>query len=137
MSIFKKLFSGGLSNVIKETGKVIDDLTTSKEEKLELKNKFKTILEDFAMQHQKELTERHRIDMMSDNKLSKNIRPLSYIVMISVVLICSVLDGSISTFSVGKEYIELYKILLMAMTAFYFGGRTWEKLQKIKNSNNK
>jgi len=133
MSIFKKLLSGGLGEVIEKTGNAIDKITTSKKEKLELKNELETILGNYEARQEEQLTERLRIDVTSDNKLSKNIRPLSYLIMIIVVLACSIMDGSFKWFNVGLEYIELYKILLVTMTVFYFGSRGWEKITKLRN----
>ena len=40
MSIFTKLFNKGATDLVKEVGSVVDDLTTTKEEKLEAKRKY-------------------------------------------------------------------------------------------------
>ena len=43
MSILTKLFSGGAADLVKGVGGVLDDLTTSKEEKLEAERKIKEL----------------------------------------------------------------------------------------------
>ena len=41
MSILGKIFSGGANELVKSVGGVIDNLTTSKDEKLEAERKYK------------------------------------------------------------------------------------------------
>ena len=74
MSFFSKLFNSG--ELVKEVGGVVDNLTTTKEEKLEAKRKLKEVLLDYEKSMQKEVTSR----WLSDNNgglLTKNIRPLA------------------------------------------------------------
>lgn len=44
MSIFSKIFSNGAKELVSEVGSVVDNLTTTKEEKLEAKKKLKEVL---------------------------------------------------------------------------------------------
>ncbi len=71
----KKLFAWLTGGVIKEIGNVIDNLSTSKEEKLIIKKQIQQILEDADNNAQIQVTERWKSDMNSDSFLSKNIRP--------------------------------------------------------------
>ena len=71
----KKIWEWLSGNVIREVGKVIDDLTTTEEEKLEAQKKIVQILEEADKQAQEEITARWTADMASDSFLSKNIRP--------------------------------------------------------------
>ena len=82
----KKLFAWLTGGVIKEIGNVIDNLSTSKEEKLIIKKQIQQILEDADNNAQIQVTERWKSDMNSDSFLSKNIRPmvLIYLTVISV-----------------------------------------------------
>ena len=67
-------FLGG--GVVKQVGDVLDNLTTSKEEKLEAQRKIQEVLMQAESQAQEQVTRRWEADMKSDNWLSKNIRPL-------------------------------------------------------------
>ena len=44
MSILTNLFSGGAADLVKNVGGVLDNLTTTKEEKLEAKNKLEQLI---------------------------------------------------------------------------------------------
>ena len=67
-------FLGG--NTIEKIGGVIDNLSTSDEERMEAKRKMKEVLMQAESQAQEQVTRRWEADMKSDNWLSKNIRPL-------------------------------------------------------------
>ena len=73
-----KIFSGGAADLIKNVGGVVDSLHTSKEEKLEAERKIKDMIMGYEAEMQKQVTERWKLDMISDSWLSKNIRPVSY-----------------------------------------------------------
>mgnify|MGYP003112028800 CR=1 FL=1 len=71
MSILSNLFTGGASDLVKSVGGVIDDLHTSKEEKLEAAQKVKELIASYETQMEKEITTRWQADMKSDSWLSK------------------------------------------------------------------
>jgi hypothetical protein len=70
------LITGGL---IKDIGGVIDNLTTTDEERLQAKQKIQELLEEADKDAQQQVTERWKFDMQSDSFLSKNIRPLTLV----------------------------------------------------------
>ena len=76
MSILGTIFSGGAKDLVEGVGGVIDNLHTSKEEKLEAEKKIKDMIMGYEAEMQKQVTERWSMDMKSDSWLSKNIRPL-------------------------------------------------------------
>lgn len=91
-----------------------------------------------------EVTKRLQVDMASDNKLSKNIRPLMLIYLTIFVTLLIVLDSSnigmyydLNTKAMQKSFNvpDLWKNLLAgAWTSallFYFGSRGWEKIKTI------
>ena len=81
---------------------------------------------------QKNVTERWKSDMASDNILSKSVRPLTLIfVIVSTVLLIFV-DSGFITFAVDDTWKELLKIVLITIIAAYFGGRSYEKGESIK-----
>ena len=82
MSILSKIFTSGASELVKSVGDVVDNLTTTKEEKLEAQRKLEQMILDYETQMQKEVTTRWSEDMNSDSWLSKNIRPMVLIFLV-------------------------------------------------------
>jgi len=135
---FLDLFSGNISSIVDSVGKVIDSLTTTDKEKLTLKNKFASEMNNFKLQvmqakndYEKELTERLKIDMTSDSWLSKNIRPLTLIFILVMFSILSITNGF--GLKYDASYVELLKEWGSIAFIFYFGSRGYEKITKIKN----
>ena len=129
MSKILDLLGGG---VIKEVGGVLDNLTTSKEEKLEAERKIQEILTNAEAAASEQVSRRWEADMKSDNWLSKNIRPLTLIFLTVVFVIISVFDGNAGSFKIGAAYIPVYQTLLMSVYGAYFVGRSMEKVTKAK-----
>ena len=128
MSFLTKMFSGGIGKVIEQVGGAVDNIITSPEERLSMKNKFTDIMSTFQLKYQAELTSRHNADMNSDSWWSKNIRPLCLIFLMTVVTVCALTDGNIGGYQIKEAYIKLYEGLLMMAFAFYFGSRGMEKI---------
>ena len=130
----KKIFAWLTGNVIKEVGTIIDNLTTTKEEKLEAKRLMQVILEKADSEAQEQVTDRWEADMKSDSWLSKNIRPAVLIFLTFIFSILAFADGNIGTFKVAKEYVPIFQVLLMTVYGAYFVGRSWEKAKHIGNN---
>jgi len=127
MSKFLNFLSGG---VVKQVGDVLDNLTTSKEEKLEAQRKIKEVLMEAESQAQEQVTRRWEADMKSDNWLSKNIRPLICIFLTAIFVIISIFDGNAGGFKIAPAYIPIYQTLLITVYGAYFAGRSIEKIRK-------
>ena len=69
--------------------------------------------------------------MASDNKLSKSVRPLSLIFILASTVLLIFIDSGFINFAVDDEWKELLKMLLITITAAYFGGRSYEKGKTI------
>ena len=124
MSIVK--IGGQLVNrLLKEVGSII----TTKEEKAQMNMKFTEIVNAHFLSAQKELTERLKIDMQSDSRLAKTIRPLTLIFILLAYTVFSLLDGNL--ISVNPEYVTLLGKWGETIMYFYFGGRTIEKAIQI------
>ena len=121
-------FLGG--GVIKEVGGILDNLTTTKGEKLEAKRKLKEILLKAESNAQEQVSRRWEADMKSDNWLSKNIRPLICIFLTAMFVIISIFDGNAGGFVIASAYIPIYQTLLITVYGAYFAGRTIEKIKK-------
>lgn len=122
-----KIFQWLTGGVIKNIGNVIDKLTTTEEEKLEIKKQIQEILEKADSDAQAQVTDRWKADMASDSFLSKNIRPLVLIYLTFIFTVLSFFDGNIGGFVVAGQYIPIFQSLLITVYGAYFVGRTWEK----------
>ena len=122
-----QFISGGL---IKDIGKIIDNLTTTDEERLEAKRMVQELLEKADKDAQEQVTERWKFDMQSDSFLSKNIRPIVLIFLTTMFTLFAFTDGNIAEFKIQKEYIPIFQSLLITVYGAYFVGRTWEKFKK-------
>jgi len=130
MIILNKLFNSG--DVIKQVGGVLDNLTTSKEEKLQAKKEIKQVVLDYEKSMQKEVTSR----WLSDNNgslLRKNIRPLALAFLTFMFVLISVFSGNIGQFNIQEEFIPVYQTLLIVIYTAYFGGRSFEKIKNKRN----
>ena len=121
-------FLGG--NTIEKIGGVIDNLSTSDEERMEAKRKMKEVLMQAESQAQEQVTRRWEADMKSDNWLSKNIRPLICIFLTAMFVIISIFDGNAGGFEIAPAYIPIYQTLLITVYGAYFAGRSIEKIKK-------
>lgn len=129
----KKIIQWLSGGVIKEIGNVIDKLTTTEEERLEVKKQIQQILEDADTKAQLEVSKRWEADMKSDSFLSKNIRPFILIYLTVIFTSLAFFDGNIGEFGLAKEYIPIFQTLLVTVYGAYFVGRTWEKAKSISN----
>jgi len=129
-----KIISWLTGGLIKEVGNVIDSLTTTKEEKLEIKKQLQVILEKAEANAQVEVTSRWKSDMSSDSFLSKNIRPMVLIYLTFVFSVLAFADGNIGQFKIAEAYIPIFQTLLVTVYGAYFVGRSWEKGRKIMNN---
>jgi hypothetical protein len=142
MSWFTDLFAGGVAKVVDSVGNAIDKLSTTDEEKKQLKlkmeeqlNRFKESQLSALANYDKEITQRHKTDMTSDSWLSKNIRPLALLFLtVSTVLLAylTIFILDIEKVALITPWLDLLKILLVTTYVFYFGSRGFEKVQSIK-----
>jgi|TARA_R110002074_G_scaffold170136_2_gene332441 hypothetical protein len=130
MSIITKIFSGGASELIKGIGGVVDNLHTSKEEKLEAEHKIKEMIMGYEAEMQKQVTERWKMDMQSDSWLSKNIRPLVLIFLVVSTILLVFIDAGVISFEVKSSWVDLLQLVLITVIGAYFGGRSLEKVKK-------
>ena len=121
-------FLGG--GVIEKLGNVVDNLSTSEEERLAAKQAMEEVLVKAESQAQEQVTRRWEADMKSDNWLSKNIRPLVCVFLTAIFVILSVFDGNVGGFTIQESYIPIYQTLLITVYGAYFAGRSIEKIKK-------
>ena len=130
MSILTNLLSGGASKLIDSVGGVIDNLHTSKEEKLEAERKIKELMANYEIEMEKNISSRWEADLKSDSWLSKNVRPLVLIFLIVCTMLLIFIDAGALNFEVKSSWVDLLQLVLITVIGAYFGGRSLEKVKK-------
>ena len=130
MSILGRIFSSGANELVKGVGGVIDELHTSKEEKLEAERKIKDMIMGYEANMQQQVTKRWKVDMASDSWLSKNIRPLVLIFLVVSTVLMIFIDAGVIAFEVKDTWVDLLQLVLITVIGAYFGGRSLEKVKK-------
>jgi len=130
MSILTKLFSGGAADLVKGVGGVIDNLHTSKEEKLAAEQKIKALISDYETKMEANITDRWKADMNSDSWLSKNVRPMILIFLVVSTVLMIFIDAGTIQFTVEQKWTDLLQLVLITVIGAYFGGRSFEKSKK-------
>ena len=130
MNILSTIFSGGAKDLVEGVGGVIDNLHTSKEEKLEAEQKIKELVANYQIEMEKNITERWKMDMQSDSWLSKNIRPLVLIFLVVSTVLLVFIDAGAISFEDKASWVDLLQLVLITVIGAYFGGRSLEKVKK-------
>ena len=130
MSVLASIFSGGATELVKGVGGVIDNLHTSKEEKLAAEQKIKELVANYEVQMEKEISSRWNADMKSDSWLSKNVRPLVLIFLVISTVLLIFIDAGVINFVVEAKWTDLLQLVLITVIGAYFGGRSLEKTKK-------
>jgi len=124
------LFSGGAAELVKGIGGVVDNLHTSKEEKLEAERKIKELMANYEIEMEKNISSRWEADLKSDSWLSKNVRPLVLIFLIVCTMLLIFIDAGALNFEVKSSWVDLLQLVLITVIGAYFGGRSLEKVKK-------
>ena len=130
MNILGTIFSGGTKDLVEGVGDVIDNLHTSKEEKLEAEQKVKEIVASYQTTLEKEISSRWNADMQSDSWLSKNVRPLVLVFLVIATVLMIFIDAGTISFNVEDKWTDLLQLVLITVIGAYFGGRSLEKVKK-------
>lgn len=101
-----------LNETIKETGNVADKLTTTQEE------------------YNDQISDRHKNDMHSDNWLSKSIRPITLLWLLSLFT-WSLVYTQVTDKEPNLTFINLLSSLLTTAIMFYFGSKAAERISTI------
>ena len=130
MSILTKIFSAGAGELVKSVGGVIDNLHTSKEEKLEAERKIQELVAKYETDMEANISDRWKADMNSDSWLSKNVRPLVLIFLVVCTVLMIFIDAGSINFVVEPKWTDLLQLVLITVIGAYFGGRSFEKRAK-------
>jgi len=129
-NILGKIFSAGAGELVKSVGGVIDNLHTSKDEKLAAELKVKELIAKYETDMEKEISSRWSADMASDSWLSKNVRPLVLIFLVVATVLLIFIDAGVINFVVEAKWTDLLQLVLITVIGAYFGGRSLEKTKK-------
>lgn len=130
--ILKKIFGNIGGGIAEKISGIVDQHTFSKEEKARFEKEMTEVLIQAEAEMQKNVTERWRHDMSSDSWLSKNVRPLVLIFLITCTMLLIFIEAGSIDFVVKPEWISLLQLILTTVIASYFGGRSWEKIKNKK-----
>ena len=128
--MINKICSAGAANLVKNVGGVLDNLTTTKEEKLAAELQIKDMIMGYEAEMQRQVTERWKVDMNSDSWLSKNIRPLVLVFLVVATVLLIFIDAGTISFKVQDKWTDLLQLVLITVIGAYFGGRSLEKVKK-------
>lgn len=79
-----------------------------------------------------EISKRWQADMASDSWLSKNIRPMTLVYILTAFILMAVVDGF--GFHISEAYVNLLGQWGMVVMTAYFGGRTLEKVMEMRKN---
>ena len=128
-----RLFSSGATKLVEGIGTVLDELITSKDEKLAAELKIKELIAKHEVEMEKEITSRWSSDMNSDSWLSKNVRPMVLVFLVVSTVILVFIDAGVIDFIVEDKWVDLLQLVLITVIGAYFGGRSIEKVKNNKN----
>jgi len=106
----------------------MSDVTKALQENPDLALKLKEIDTRAFEAETKAVSERWQADMASDSWLSKNIRPMTLIYILSAYVLFALLDGY--GYKISESYVNLLGQWGMLVMTAYFGGRTVEKVME-------
>jgi len=130
MNILGQIFSSGATELVKGVGDVIDNLHTSKDEKLAAELKVKELISNYEVEMEKTITDRWEADMKSDSWLAKNIRPMTLAFLVVSTVLMIFIDAGTINFIVEEKWTDLLQLVLITVIGAYFGGRSLEKTKK-------
>jgi hypothetical protein len=125
-----RLFSSGAAKLVEGIGGVLDELITSKDEKLEAERRIKELIAKHEVEMEKEISSRWSADMASDSWLAKNVRPLVLIFLVVSTVLLVFIDAGVIAFDVKASWVDLLQLVLITVIGAYFGGRSLEKVKK-------
>ena len=123
------MLGGIFKSIIGNASEIIDEVVTTKEEKLALKNKMQEILSNAEANAQEQVTRRWEADAKA-GWLPANIRPMTLAFLTMIFVLISFFDGNVGRFTMNPMYGPIYTQLLLVVYGSYFAGRTIEKIKK-------
>ena len=119
-----------LGNLLGKADKIVDEVITSEEEAMTLKNELQKIINEQEAIIEQEDTKRWESDNNQSSWLPRNIRPLvlAWLVVSTTLLIF--IDAGAINFVVEDKWVDLLQIVLITCIGAYFGSRGLEKIKR-------
>ena len=121
-----------LKNLVGNASEIIDEVVTTKEEKLEAQRKITELIKSHEIEMEKNISRRWESDMKSDSWLSKNVRPMMLIFVMVCTMLLIFIDAGFIDFQVPTKFVDLLQITVLTIVASYCGGRSFEKVKSKK-----
>lgn len=118
--LLNKILGSGAKDAVEAISSVVDKYVSTPEEKAEMKASI-----------EKEISNRWKADMTSDSWLSKNVRPLTLMVVIGFLVITTFFDG-LGYLEVNPAWISLWNMLSVTVVGGYFAVRSLDKRGNVK-----
>ena len=130
----------GIDDIVSVGMKLVDKLIPDPQAKAQAQLELAKLAKDGELaqiqadiNEAQELTKRQQADMASDSWLSKNIRPMTLIAIISGYFVFAMMSAF--NMDTNERYVELLGQWGMLIMSFYFGGRTLEKIVDMRSKN--
>ena len=119
-----------LGNLLGKADKIVDEVITSQEEAMTLKNELQKIINEQEAIIEQEVTKRWESDNNQSSWLPRNIIPLvlAWLVVSTTLLIF--IDAGAINFVVEDKWVDLLQIVLITCIGAYFGSRGLEKIKR-------
>jgi len=118
--LLNKILGKGAKETIEAVSNVVDRYISTPEEKAALKASIES-----------EISSRWKSDMTSDSWLSKNVRPLTLIVVIIFLVVTTFFDG-LGYLQVDPAWVSLWNMLSVTVVGGYFAVRSIDKRNNVK-----
>ena len=118
--LLTKLAGKGVKEAVEAVSNVVERYVSTPEEK-----------EAIRASIEAEISSRWKSDMTSDSWLSKNVRPLTLIVVIAFLVFMTFFDG-LGWVDVNESWISLWNMLSVTVVGGYFAVRTIDKRGNTK-----
>ena len=120
MNPLKKLLTGSAKETVEAVANVVDRFVSTPEEKEEMRRSIES-----------EITKRWQADSLTDSWLSKNVRPLTLICVMTFLILMTFFEG-FGISSVNERWIGLWELVSITVIGGYFAVRSVDKRTKIK-----
>lgn len=120
MNPLKKLITGSAKETVEAVANVVDRFVSTPEEKEEMRRSIES-----------EITKRWQADSLTDSWLSKNVRPLTLICVMTFLILMTFFEG-FGISSVNERWIGLWELVSVTVIGGYFAVRSVDKRTKVK-----
>ena len=120
MNPLKKLLTSNAKETVEAVANVVDRFVSTPEEKEAVRQSIEA-----------EITKRWQADSLTDSWLSKNVRPLTLICVMTFLILMTFFEGFGIT-NVNQSWISLWEMVSVTVIGGYFAVRSVDKRTKVK-----